>query len=569
MLYNYDALQTISWGTGGISEYPMIIPQIDVVRGLELNTTGAPYGDMRLVAGLAGVPSSYYQTCVGYSANTKTMQAYSLMPYPVGTGTVKIFSTNLTVTPCTTGTVNPWGSCTLGGLLLPATATGTTTQEGDSQYLFGLPTTFTGAKWSGEANGYNGDWDIGVPNNSTYAQGYFPCGAFINRTSQGSGQYRTNYSYPSPPYFNSFGMLDNVDEALSPNRIMPSAGMFGSLPVGVVRKLPWQTLLFRPTDATIDGGANGHPGGTQGGATVPDHLIMDLFQMPVVQPYAISEPFSCSGKVNLNYQIAPFSYIKRTTALRGVLYSEKVIGVPLSNAYMMSVNPNGIDTTNPGYTGTTTSVGPTNFNYRYPIDRDSTMTLFDNRFTLNQPFIAASQICEMPLVPKPEWVSSGTVTTTGGTSGNQTILSPASHNPFSPSNTPAGPTALTATATAAQVQSYVDSFWNPTNAYTTINGAGTADNLRERPYTTIYPRVTTKSNVFEIHMKVQTILKAPGSLPYQVSSADTVGAEYQGSCIIERYLDPTKITFDPTNSSASNTLGPYSFRIVTTKQFTP
>ena len=31
--------------------------------------------------------------------------------------------------------------------------------------------------------------------------------------------------------------------------------------------------------------------------------------MPFVEPYLISEPLSTAGRVNLNYQIAPFSYI--------------------------------------------------------------------------------------------------------------------------------------------------------------------------------------------------------------------------------------------------------------------
>ena len=47
----------------------------------------------------------------------------------------------------------------------------------------------------------------------------------------------------------------------------------------------WETLLFRPQP--------GHPG-TQ---NPPDHLIMDLFWMPVIEPYAISEPLATAGKL--------------------------------------------------------------------------------------------------------------------------------------------------------------------------------------------------------------------------------------------------------------------------------
>ena len=70
--------------------------------------------------------------------------------------------------------------------------------------------------------------------------------------------------------------------------------------------------------------ATGHPGF----AILRDHLFLDLWTMPVVEPYAISEPFSTAGKVNLNYQIAPFTYITRSTALRAVLKSTRITAIP-------------------------------------------------------------------------------------------------------------------------------------------------------------------------------------------------------------------------------------------------
>jgi uncharacterized protein (TIGR02600 family) len=253
--------------------------------------------------------------------------------------------------------------------------------------------------------------------------------------------------------------------------------------------------------------------------------------MPVVEPYAISEPFSTAGKVNLNWQIAPFSYIKRSTALRGVLYPEKITAVPTSNAFLITLNPDG------------TNSSDATFNYRYNIDRDATMKLFEKRFTDNTPFLTASQICEMPLVPKPENVSAKG-------------LVPASKNPFQ--------TALSANATASQVQTYVDGFW----ANTSLGGAGTADNLRERPYTTIYPRVTTKSNTYTVHLRVQKLKKRRGSDPQTFDQTkDTITSGYRGSFIIERFLDPKASTFDITDSTS--TLGPYKFRVINTKQFNP
>ncbi len=36
-----------------------------------------------------------------------------------------------------------------------------------------------------------------------------------------------------------------------------------------------------------------------------DYLLLDLFSMPVVEPYPISEPLSTAGRINMNYQIVP------------------------------------------------------------------------------------------------------------------------------------------------------------------------------------------------------------------------------------------------------------------------
>ena len=473
----------------GINLAMCLMPNnLDTVRGIELNAAAAPYGDARLVAGLQNVPASYFQKCAGYDDPVRN-QAHSLWGHPQATN---------------------------GNLVAGVSAA----SGSAAQSLLGLPSTMTAATRN---DGSPGDWDAGVARVDIYGAGFPEAGAFINKPSDAAASFRNNGGQPSLPYFQSSAMIVSTDNAFSPNRMMPSAGMFGSLPVGVKRGLPWQTLLFRPAGQTT----GGHPGS----ANPPDHLILDLFQMPVVEPYAISEPFSTAGKVNLNWQIAPFSYIKRSTALRGVLYPEKIIAVPTSNAYLFTTNPDGTNNTDD------------TFNYRYNIDRNATMTLFEKRFTDNAPFLTASQICEMPLVPKPENVSA---------SG----LVPASKNPFT--------TTLAANSTATQVTNYVDSFWSNT----TLGGAGTADNLRERPYTTIYPRLTVKSNTYTVHLRVQSLKKRPGSDPQTFDQTkDTVTSEYRGSFMIERFLDPNASTF--TITDPNSTLEPYKFRMVNTKQFSP
>ena len=77
-------------------------------------------------------------------------------------------------------------------------------------------------------------------------------------------------------------------------------------------------------------------------------------------------------------------------------------------------------------------------------------------------------------------------------------------------------------------------FWDKQNTQT-------GDNMRERPYAHIYPRVTTKSNVFTVHMRCQTIqqgLRKKGESYAFDEARDRVLAEYRGSSIIERFVDP-------------------------------
>ncbi len=66
----------------------------------------------------------------------------------------------------------------------------------------------------------------------------------------------------------------------------------------------------------------------------------------------------------------------------------------------------------------------------------------------------------------------------------------------------------------------------------------TGDNLRERPYGDLYPRISVKSNVFTVHYRVQQ-LKNTGSDPtVWLESKGVILGEDRGSTMVERYLDP-------------------------------
>lgn len=354
-----------------------------------------------------------------------------------------------------------------------------------------------------------GDWDNGI--------GYVRDGPFINKADdgdQGSGGNdpyywkSQNYSFTlSAPQF-------------TPNRLIPSAVMFGSLPTGVFANRPWQTLLFHPDPTGVHPGNKDRAGdGSSSPGMPPDHLLLDLFNMPVVEPYPISEPLSTAGRINMNYQIAPFTYINRDTGIRAVLKAEKVISISQAQATSYKMVPNS---------------GAKPSDIRYAVDMDETMKGFTDRFKTNDIFRSASEICTLPIVP----------------------------------NVPTTPT----TYALLNKNSVAGNYWTDPNL--TPNGCLTGDNCRERPYATIYPRLTTKSNTYTVHFRVQTLKKTGNSTAAAATwdeSKDVVISEYRGSQTIERYVDADDNSLpdfaDPAVTTPIDSY--YKFRVLATKRFTP
>ena len=303
-------------------------------------------------------------------------------------------------------------------------------------------------------DGGPGDWDSGFGDQKD--------GAHINKPDEGDTALYDNQSGMNrPPYMlghgQGFAAATNV--FFSPNRQIPSAMMLGSIPTGVQRLRPWQTLLFhsRPEDPT-------HPGR----ASPPDHLIADLFWMPVVEPYAVSQPLATSGKVNMNYQIQPFGHIHRDTAVRSVLRSTRFLALPLEDVHAYKpLDPGNHHTRAP--------------NRRHSIDADATLAAFEARFAADRLFRSATEICEIDLVP-------------AGYSGSMAA------------------------------------FWQ--------NHRLTGDNVREKPYADIYPRLTTRSNVFTVHVVAESLRKSRASVPDRWDpERDVVTSRYRGSSVLERYID--------------------------------
>ncbi|MDD5348726.1 MAG: Verru/Chthon cassette protein A, partial [Chthoniobacteraceae bacterium] len=233
-----------------------------------------------------------------------------------------------------------------------------------------------------------------------------------------------------------------------------------------------------------------------------------LFTMPIVEPYPITEPLSTAGRINMNYQMAPFNYITRSTGLRAVLKGERMTIIPDSDAAIYKNISGG------------TTVNYTTHNYRVPLNLDETVKQFANYFTANNDiFRSASQVCDIPLVPSID-------------------------------------------ADGSTVTSFdYATFWSTHRL--------TGDNTRERPYATIYPRLTTKSNTFTVHMRVQTLKKLKNTAPATWDEGrDVVVGEYRGSQTIERYVDPNDSTLPDFATDSSKSLDDYyKFRVLYTKQF--
>jgi uncharacterized protein (TIGR02600 family) len=439
----------------------------DVVR-----TVLPAHGDYRLVAGSFNVPDSVFLKQAKYD-NTTVMMASNLTNSSDPTADQGYDQT---------GEYFPVHMSWMTGFDIPSTATGANTPEA------------------------TGDFDNCLPTGID--------GPFTNKPDEGNTYRYLNLATNIPYYYNTSSQTDPPATLFTPNRIMPSPGMFGSLSSGIMAGVPWRTLLFRPQASHF-------------GATSPkDYLLMDLFWMPVVEPYAISDRFSTAGKINMNYQIVPFgTYITRTTGLQALFKSEKVTAVP-----------NGTNsTTGYGLFKNGPITNPTGPEVRFAIDTVQTLSQFSNKFTNTGAanfwdcFRSPAEICDMHIVPSGQ--------------------SPA-----------ATPTTMADTSSSG--------FW--------AQHEGTGDNMRERIYTELYPRLTTKSNTYTIHFRVQSLHKLSTSAAgVWTDGSDVVAAEYRGSSTIERYIDPNDTTIpDYASNSASiptlKTLDQfYKWRIVSNHEFAP
>lgn len=411
--------------------------KFDVVRSVV-----APHGDPRLIAGRSSVSAA--STGAAVSFGPADAQAYQDVSKPV-------------VCSLVNSAGRPYDDVQMGTLAAGAI------YAADAQPA--VPVSVPVA----------GDWDNGVAGT--------PDGAYIGKPDEG-GTRETNLT---SPYFSLSTTTTSAPYFFS-QRQMASPVALGSLPTGVVLGRAWETLLFNPHPAA----GSGHPG-----LTKPyDFLWLDLFCVPTVQPYALSTPLGASGRVNLNYEMVPFTGMQRTTAVRAALKSTTLFGVPTGE-------------------GSTYKKGtPVPSSYYYDISADETLKGMDQRFAAGSVYRSAAEICGIELV------------------------------------------------IAGETASSMSGWWQA--------HALTGDNGREMPYNHLYPLFTTQSNVYQVHCRAQSLLKAPNSDP-QIwdENRDTVRGEYRGASVIERWIDPADTRLQSVDIFEKSLTPYYRFRVVSTLPFVP
>lgn len=516
-------------------------------------------GDYRIIAAMADAPTSYWMPHPSWNGSTKTLrQIHSFTNYRGNSVPGSRLAAKYDDSTPRSYTANPDLQLVHGATYNKSGTTDANIQPDNGQYNRLQPDLPGHPDWAKAAQSF-GDFDTGLSNARE--------GPYINKPDEGNyfAGYDTRYNnkkYYRSAYF--FEAYENTDDwrsgiYMTPNRLVSSPVMFGSLPsqvwaggmsfgansptqgtsVGTGTYKPWQTLLFRPHSkySQVPNSRTKHPGEYN----PKDHLLLDMFFMPVVEPYAISEPMSVAGRVNMNYQIMPFTHITRATGMHAVMKGEFITAMHNEQIHkgkeFKRSNDGAVwdqfwDEKNDG------------MNWHRPIDVAETLRQFEERFNHTSGvnlqaqglFRTASQICELYLIPQKK---TGTKTVNPGT-----ITSPASR------------------------KTQMDLFWQAHRA--------TGDNVRERPYSNLYSRLTTRSNTFRVHVRAQVLRKTRSTLPTVFDpNKDAVVSEYRGSTLIERYIDPNNAASIPDYADVPDPLTQkplesfYRFRTLETKRFSP
>jgi len=335
-----------------------------IIRGMQLATSSGPLGDWRLAGLQSLTPASWFEKADPDTYDTDAMVSFD-------TYFSRLEAANVVEDQSYHNSFEQRAlSSSQNGILMASGAPGdwNNNYAGAGEGALINPADFGSTGRTALMLGYEPD-DDEVKNtgaDKTHHQwSYFN---FNSVVGDGGKDNQHRYAGTFYQYYTTF----------SPNRQMFSAMQFGSLLSEPSTAKPWQTLLFSPVSAASTAGFT-HPG-----VQPPhDHLLADFFWMPVVDPYPISEPMSTAGKINLNYQIQPFTNIERRTGLHALLKSMKLFAVP---TYDSDVYKDDAE------------MGK---RYRHDIDIARTLDQVDAEvFDQGAIFRSATQISELLLRPK-------------------------------------------------------------------------------------------------------------------------------------------------------------------------
>ena len=519
-----------------------LIQKGDVVRSMELDPTGPTKGDYRILASLYTVPKEYFRSVPSLSPTSNVQLDKEL--HTLRSGAYTEGGQFGGAAPMNEGRMA--NSAVAGQLVTGAAGAVVPTQD---VRLFPYPSAVPGLAGARQFSTRFGDWDNGP--------GLIEDGPYVNRWDFGNLISERN-GIEGGGYFSRKGPFVSEDDGITqtPLRQISSAVAFGSLPTGVYGQpdapnplvvRPWQTLLFcpnPPSRATAPGVAltNEDHFGFMG---VPDHQWLEFFWMPVIEPRPLSVAMATEGKVNLNHQIMPYTYIRRATALHGALEGVRITAIHQSAT---------ADITSPAHPKSPDPKNPSSLQFRYAVNVTATLRGMDeDRFNQGDLFRSASEICETFLVPKrfgePE-VAGEVQQSTDHRYGD-------------------------ATATTGLTRSNMVEWWNgKADAPGTVDAfEPTGDQARESPYAEIYPRICTRSNVYQVHYKVQFLRKSRATdVNVWDETKDRVASEQRGSATIERYLDTTDTTqldhvTEQENQRAVD--DDYHYRIIQRQPFAP
>lgn len=531
--------------TPGGTDLPPRLPLIkmgDVVRAITLNPQGPSRGDARMAAARYQVPRHWFAPHQMPPPGADIYESHGLREAVFDA----IGQIGTSIDPAKD---EPREPPLTAGSLLPAPPGASTTFP-----LPALPQGVNGVFVNADHTGVQADWRFG---DWETGPATLPDGPFFSRQDllhpAAQAAARRAGGLHSAGFFTDGGQMAEDPRGLgqNPQRQAASAFLFGALtpyvygipgggpnpPQGPPDPAPWRTLLFCPNPASRTTPVSGvlterdHPG-----FRLPmDHLWLDFFWTPVVEPTFLSPAFSTQGKVNMNFQMIPFTWIERSTALHAAFHGVRIPAIPSSarELYKTPVNP----------ASTPPSTGP---EFYYEVNAAETLAAFRGRFTTPEGvFIHPSEICTIPFKPR-RIESAGSDYTSG--------LDPAPIDPDS-----------------LRYEETIE-WWNgnPADPGQVDAFELTGDNLRESPYAQIYPRLCTRSNVFKVHYRVQLISKSLGT-PVNEWNLETekIIAEQRGATVIERYLDPNDPDIPDLTQSNIALDEFYRYRIISQEPFTP